>query len=86
MNNVPFYTFPGSPDPGCYDRFPTFRTGLWSAGNMVFLGRRHFYYPEYYDCTTLYLGGEAVCKLFRNASMRVMTPTLEKCSSTSICR
>lgn len=26
------------------------------------------------------------CKLFRNASMRVMTPTLEKCSSTSICR
>ena len=41
----PFYTFPGSPDPGCYDRFPTFRTGLWSAGNMVFLGRRHFYYP-----------------------------------------
>ncbi len=25
---------------------------------MVFLGRRHFYYPEYYDCTTLYLGGE----------------------------
>ena len=41
----PFYTFPGSPDPGRYDRFPTFRTGLWSAGNMVFLGRRHFYYP-----------------------------------------
>lgn len=40
-----FYTFPGSPDPGCYDHFPTFRTGLWSAGNMVFLGRRHFYYP-----------------------------------------
>ena len=45
MNNVPFTLSQVRPIRDAMTVSRPFRTGLWSAGNMVFLGRRHFYYP-----------------------------------------
>ena len=41
----PFYTFPGSPDPGSHDSFPPSKTGRECTCYLVLAGRRHLNHP-----------------------------------------